>query len=485
MSERSKSFVLCISFCLVLAGVAAYDLKQAFVQQEKEARLQIENTSFLIGEWMKGAFVAADYILRDIVSTVPVSALEFPATDPAAHAEITRYIDAKRKTFPNAIGVGLNNGHCIVTHTLARVGYDASDREWCRVPMTTPGMQTYVSNMFISNNGQPMVIQARRFPGEGFTGLAGIGVSLDFFSNWIDGISTSAAGIVAIVDRNMTLLARKPAVPSALGKVVVDPVVKAFLASDETIRSQRLTSSVDGVPRLYSIRKIENLPFAVVVGLADKEWQADWIQRLWLTATGLVIVWLLAAFALRSYWAQLDNFEQLTVARDELEHLSITDALTGLANRRRFEDVLAAEYLRLRRDKAYLSIVMVDIDFFKPYNDNYGHVEGDRCLAAVGHAIQKAVRRPQDLAARYGGEEFCCILPDTGQAAAGVVAENIRKAIVALNLPHEHSAVADHVTASLGVATVVCDGTILPQQVVTMADERLYQAKNSGRNRVC
>ncbi|NLZ12401.1 MAG: diguanylate cyclase, partial [Alcaligenaceae bacterium] len=207
--------------------------------------------------------------------------------------------------------------------------------------------------------------------------------------------------------------------------------------------------------------------------------------RLWLTATGLVIVWLLAAFALRSYWAQLNNFEQLKIARDELEHLSITDSLTGLANRRRFEDVLAAEYLRLRRDKAFLSIVMVDIDFFKPYNDNYGHVEGDRCLAAVGHAIQKAVRRPQDLAARYGGEEFCCILPDTDQVAAGVVAENIRKAIEALNLPHEYSAVAGHVTASLGVATVRCEGTVLPRQVVNMADERLYQAKHSGRNRIC
>lgn len=218
-----------------------------------------------------------------------------------------------------------------MTHTLTRVGYDASHREWCRVPMTTPGMQTYVSNMFISHDGQPMVIQSRRFPGEAFTGLAAIGVSLDFFSNWISGISTSASGIVAIVDRNMTLLARKPAVPSALGKVVVDPVVKAFLESDETIRSQRLASPVDGVPRLYSIRKIENLPFAVVVGLADKEWQSGWIQRLWLTATGLVIVWLLAAFALRSYWAQLDNFEQLKIARDELEHLSITDSLTGLA----------------------------------------------------------------------------------------------------------------------------------------------------------
>lgn len=153
MSERSKSLVLCISFCLVLASVAAYDLKQAFVQQEKAARQQIENTNFLIGEWMKGAFVAVDYILRDIVSTVPVSALEFPATDPVGHAEITRYIDAKRKAFPNAIGVGLNDGHCIVTHTLTRVGYDASNREWCRVPMTTPGMQTYVSNMFISQDG--------------------------------------------------------------------------------------------------------------------------------------------------------------------------------------------------------------------------------------------------------------------------------------------------------------------------------------------
>ena len=128
---------------------------------------------------------------------------------------------------------------------------------------------------------------------------------------------------------------------------------------------------------------------------------------------------------------------------------------------------------------------MVDIDFFKAYNDNYGHVEGDNCLAAVGRAIQQAVGRQQDLAARYGGEEFGCILPNTDHAAALSVAANIKNAITSLRLPHGYSGVADHVTASLGVATVVCDGTISPRQIVNMADERLYQAKGNGRNQVC
>lgn len=485
MSDRSKSLFLCIAFCLMLTGFAAHNLKLSFSQQEKEVQQEVESTSFLIGEWIKGAFMASDYVLRDIVYSVPVSGLELPATDPAAHAAITRFIDAKRKTLPYAVAVGLNDRHCIVTHTLARVGFDASDREWCRVPMTNPGMQTYVSNMFISNDGQPMVVQVRKFPGEGFTGLSGIGVSLDFFSTWLDSVSTSATSIVGIIDDNMTLLARKPGVPAALGKVVTDPGVKAFLGSNQTSRTLRLTSPLDGVPRMYSILKVENLPFSVVVGVADTEWQADWVQRLWVTVTGLLIVWSLAFFALRSYWARLDNFEQLKIARDELELLSITDALTGLANRRRFEDVLETEFLRLKREKGQLSIIMVDIDFFKAYNDNYGHVEGDNCLAAVGRAIQQAVGRQQDLAARYGGEEFGCILPNTDHAAALSVAANIKNAITSLRLPHGYSGVADHVTASLGVATVVCDGTISPRQIVNMADERLYQAKGNGRNQVC
>ena len=168
----------------------------------------------------------------------------------------------------------------------------------------------------------------------------------------------------------------------------------------------------------------------------------------------------------------------------ELEQLSRTDSLTTLANRRHFDEVLENEFRRLSRTKAQLSVIMIDIDYFKAFNDTYGHQRGDVCLQVVAGAIKVAMRRPQDLAARYGGEEFICLLPETNHEGAIAIAMGIKNNIADLQFPHEGSQVADHVTVSLGVATVMCDTTILPDHIVKIADEQLYWAKNNGRNRV-
>ncbi len=168
----------------------------------------------------------------------------------------------------------------------------------------------------------------------------------------------------------------------------------------------------------------------------------------------------------------------------QLEALSNTDSLTGIANRRRFDEVLVQEYARHSRSEAELSLILLDLDHFKSFNDCYGHVEGDECLQQVAQAITSCVNRPADLAARYGGEEFACILPETGRGGGIVVAENIRRAIIALAIPHIDSKVADYVTASLGVVTVQCTADASAMNIVDLADKLLYKAKSSGRNRL-
>lgn len=168
----------------------------------------------------------------------------------------------------------------------------------------------------------------------------------------------------------------------------------------------------------------------------------------------------------------------------ELEKLSRTDSLTALANRRQFDETLRNEFRQVIRTKAPLSVIMIDIDYFKAFNDTYGHQRGDECLQMVAGAIKAAMRRPQDLAARYGGEEFICLLPETNHEGAIAIARAIKNNIAALKFPHKGSQVADHVTVSLGVATDVCDATSLPEHIVKMADGHLYWAKNNGRNRV-
>lgn len=173
----------------------------------------------------------------------------------------------------------------------------------------------------------------------------------------------------------------------------------------------------------------------------------------------------------------------LTEARHRLEALSITDSLTGIANRRQFDEVLDREYQRHAQTAGNLALIFIDIDYFKRYNDNYGHVAGDECLRKVAHCIAQHVQFPA-CAARFGGEEFACILPNTGLETATALAEQIRRAIMALNIPHEKSRVATCVTVSLGVVSGPCFPTTAIATKVRAADAQLYHAKDKGRNRV-
>ena len=200
----------------------------------------------------------------------------------------------------------------------------------------------------------------------------------------------------------------------------------------------------------------------------------------------------------RSFLAQRERdeaFRSLAAARLELEaknavleRLTAIDGLTGTANRRRFDEALEAEWRRARRDGTQLSLVLIDVDFFKKYNDRYGHLEGDDCLRKVAGALNAELHRPGDLVARYGGEEFVVILPGTDAAGACTVAETLRAAVEALALPHAGSEVHSRVTISLGSATVSpkdCDDTGGTTALLKAADQALYQAKRDGRNRHC
>ncbi|MCG7363712.1 diguanylate cyclase [Roseomonas sp. ACRSG] len=182
--------------------------------------------------------------------------------------------------------------------------------------------------------------------------------------------------------------------------------------------------------------------------------------------------------------ARVRNHIEMKRMRDQLAELAVTDALTGLGNRRRLEQALQQEAGRLARSTADLSIIMLDIDFFKQFNDTYGHIAGDRCIIMVAATLNRAVRRAADLAARYGGEEFACVLPNTSHEEAMAIAHNIRDRVLALSIPHEGSTAAPYVTVSVGVATAACAPGIDPISWIKAADDQLYQAKARGRNNV-
>lgn len=176
--------------------------------------------------------------------------------------------------------------------------------------------------------------------------------------------------------------------------------------------------------------------------------------------------------------------QQLEIERNIAQLNSITDSLTGLANRRYFDNTLETEFFRLKRTGSVLSLIMLDVDHFKKFNDSYGHLAGDDCLRQIGTILKTIILRVPDMVARYGGEEFVAILPETENDGAVVVAERIRKAIEELAIPHSTNEIAENVTVSIGVVTVYPSTLESPEQVVAMADEALYCAKKGGRNRI-
>ncbi len=168
----------------------------------------------------------------------------------------------------------------------------------------------------------------------------------------------------------------------------------------------------------------------------------------------------------------------------KMHAFSHIDGLTGIANRRRYDEFLENEFRRARRNGKLLSLVMIDIDHFKRYNDTYGHQAGDTCLTLIAQTLHESLHRPGDLVARYGGEEFVAILPCTDRQGAWMIAEVMRARVEALQLPHRASPVADHVTISLGVVSQVPKNVGDPDELQEAADKALYQAKHDGRNRV-
>ncbi len=182
--------------------------------------------------------------------------------------------------------------------------------------------------------------------------------------------------------------------------------------------------------------------------------------------------------------ARVGNHVELKRLRDQLAAMAVTDALTGLSNRRHLERALETEASRLARSGEWLSVVMLDIDFFKQFNDTYGHPAGDRCIVMVGAALTRAVKRAGDVSARYGGEEFACILPGTDPRSAELVAQEILLQVHSLNIPHALSQVSPFITVSIGVASARCSSTIEVERWILQADQQLYAAKREGRNRI-
>ncbi|MBR8356445.1 GGDEF domain-containing protein [Burkholderia vietnamiensis] len=370
----------------------------------------------------------------------------------------------------------LIDGRYAHTHHL-----DLSDRDYFTVQRNSPNVGLYVSAVYRTRSraGVETIGLSRRIsrPDGSFAGVALVAINLDYFNQLLQKLDIGAHGAASIIRVDGSWVARNPPSSAARGYSLRKSMVFPRMANEES-GFYVAHSASDGVLRLYTFQRVPGTPFIAVVAPAMDDALAAWKRLSWIAGLSSLSVsmafcagvWLLA-FALRG---RLE-------AESHLKELTRTDPLTGLKNRRALDRTLDNEWHRLQRNDSSLSVLYVDADNFKAYNDTHGHAQGDLALAYLANCISKHVRRRGDLAARYGGEEFVVVLPDTDENSAMQIAEAIR-AEVAGARPMDGNLPLAPFTVSVGYATARRSSFASLDALTKAADAALYEAKRKGRN---
>lgn len=359
-----------------------------------------------------------------------------------------------------------------------------ADREYFKAQKTHPDLGLLISHPVASkllHDGSMIVAISRRFnhPDGSFGGIALITISINYFRDLFAGLNIGPNGAIALFEHDGTLLMRLPSLNGMATSIRGGVNFNRFISEASGAFLGR--SSFDGRKRLFVHTKIDPFGLTLVISPAEEDIYAAWRHRAWIIGGGMVVLalgYLLLAELLAGELRRRSEVEE------ELRTLSHTDALTTLGNRRFFDEVLEKEWKRARREGTELSVLFVDVDRFKQFNDRYGHERGDDVLRSVALAMKRELKRPADFAARYGGEEFAMVLPQTDRRGAVSLAWRIVEAVQALSIPNDAS---DHrvVTVSIGCATVDRDASFASAAVLLKAaDDALYAAKHHGRNRV-
>ena len=396
------------------------------------------------------------------------------------------------------------NGDVIFGSDKAKLSNEnIANQDYFKKLKTTRYPQMLISEpMQDKDSGKWILICARRLSiGNGeFGGVIMAAVAVDGILNWSnDGQSMLEAEDTLMLRDDLhhvvVLYGNGKQDNALIGSLYTSPYLDELEANKTDSGSFVDTSSIDQIKRSYYYQKIAGRPLNVVVGISFKAALNEWVQesrRAWIVTSFLLLLIVGSAYLVfRSNQRNMRAFSALQSAQSKLEtmnqdlaQLSTTDSLTGLANRRKFEEVIAHEWSRAQRKKEPLAVAMVDIDFFKIYNDLYGHQAGDLCLKIVAKTLAAGLRDGSDFVARYGGEEFIVLLPGQGAEGTYEVLERLRHDVANKKLKHSGSKNFSILTFSAGFAVTIPDQGKTIRDLIAQADQYLYQAKRSGRNQV-
>lgn len=500
LSEKKRPvarlvFLITALACLLVLGCAAWFVAAARHTQLREAEVANTNVARMIAVQVESTLKTADVALLDVAERVEHDGIEGAALD-----RLQAHLAAVAATSPELHGLFVYDvdGTWLATSLGRPAAGSNSDREYFQYHRVHPGRRLHVGPPIRSRSTGVWIIPvSRRIEARdgSFAGVALVTLKVDFFERIYDELEIGKTGIVLLALDDGTVMYRRPFAERLIGtNLARSPALRTLFRQPSG--SAILVSSVDQIERLYSYRRVRGFPFVVAVGRTKNELLSNWERASMLIGAAALLVCAMAALLANRLFRQIvirDQLDQQLRARSDdlaqhnvgLQVLAHTDKLTGIANRLMFDTALERELKRAQRGDVCLSLILLDVDYFKKFNDRYGHPAGDSCLRGVGRVLAQQVIRAGDLAARYGGEEFAVILPNTDRTGAIAVAERIRLEILALAIPHG-DAPAGVVSASLGVATVAAgqETQLRPADLIARADARLYEAKRGGRNTV-
>lgn len=310
-----------------------------------------------------------------------------------------------------------------------------------------------------------------------FNGIVLGTLKLSYFTHLFGAVDLPGDSTIEIVHDDGTILMSSPY--ANIGKSLRPSLVFQQMSQNRA-GEVKGSGSEDGIERFYAFKRIGRLPMTLSVGIPTSHFLSRWRWRVSVIALGFFFLSGLIIILAVTLGREL---QRRTLAEASLSELASTDALTGLANRRNFDDTLDMEWRRALRDQTPVSLLMVDCDYFKKFNDTYGHIMGDQVLRAIAGALRNSVQRPADLVARYGGEEFSILLPGTDVDGALRVGHAIRAAVARLDWQHAASPLG-RLSVSVGAAACVPEETVSAVSLIKAADLALYHAKASGRDQV-
>ncbi|TKC88070.1 GGDEF domain-containing protein [Trinickia terrae] len=485
--------IVCLSL-VVLDGWRSWEARSF---ELGEMDVASSNLARAMTQQADDTFKEADTALVDIAERVRVD-----GTGEKALARLRSVMILRRQELAQLDGLFVydEHGKWIASSTSTPLNkFNNADREYFIFHQNNPGLGPHIGIPVVSrSSGKRVIPVSRRIdkPDGSFGGVMLATIDIDFFSRFYNTLDIGKSGAVALVLNSGVMLVRRPFAVETVGKSMLGTALFYHYTSHGPVGTAFIKSAQDGVTRLNSYRNLPNFPVFVAAALSKDEILQDWWRDTIWHSTGVIclvaVVGLFGWNLVKQIELKARTEAELIKTRNSLEQLNLAlgqlatqDGLTGLANRRQFDVALQNEYSRASRQASSLALIMMDVDYFKQYNDIYGHAAGDECLRAISRIVQEhAARRPGDLAARYGGEEIAVLLPGMAMDDAVALAGKIRQAVRDLEIRHTGSPTG-FVTLSAGVdvRTPVHDAEEATSLLVA-ADTALYEAKKNGRNQV-